>query len=97
MRLLNIAKCRFVVTDINEKRVEVKAGDVVDVADAEADKLIKIYPNAWKNLDVDIPKPVEKKTAKEEKKEESSIVEEEAKEEEVKVESGVKKTSRKKK
>ena len=95
MRLLNIAKCRFVVTDINEKRVEVKAGDVVDVADAEANKLIKIYPNAWKNLDVDIPKPVEKKEAKEEKKEEASIAEE-AKEE-VEVESGVKKTSRKKK
>ena len=95
MRLLNIAKCRFVVTDINEKRVEVKAGDVVDVADAEANKLLKIYPNAWKNLDINIPKPVEKKEAKEEKKEEASIAEE-AKEE-VEVESGVKKTSRKKK
>ena len=94
MRLLNIAKCRFVVTDINEKRVEVKAGDVVDVADAEANKLLKIYPNAWKNLDINIPKPVEKKEAKEEKKEEASIAEE-AKE--VEVESGVKKTSRKKK
>lgn len=94
MRLLNIAKCRFIVTDINEKRVEVKAGNVVDVADAEAEKLLKIYPNAWKNLDVNIPKPVEKKEAKEEKKEEASIAEE-AKE--VEVESGVKKTSRKKK
>lgn len=94
MKLLNIAKCRFVVTDINEKRVEVKAGDVVNVADSKASKLLKIYPNAWKNLDVDIPKPVEKKEAKEEKKEEASIAEE-AKE--VEVESGVKKTSRKKK
>lgn len=91
MKLLNIAKCRFIVTDINEKRVEVKAGDVVDVADAEANKLIKIYPNAWKNLDIDI-KPVKEKEVEVE-----TSLQEEAKEEEVKVESGVKKTSRKKK
>lgn len=91
MKLLNIAKCRFIVTDINEKRVEVKAGDVVNVADNEASKLLKIYPNAWKNLDIDI-KPVKEKEVKVE-----TSLEEEAKEEEVKVESGVKKTSRKKK
>ena len=91
MKLLNIAKCRFIVTDINEKRVEVKAGDVVNVADNEASKLLKIYPNAWKNLDIDI-KPVKEKEVEVE-----TSLEEEAKEEEVKVESGVKKTSRKKK
>lgn len=96
MKLLNIAKCRFIVTNIDEKKVEVKSGEVVDVDDKEAEKLTKIYPNAWKNLDISVAKPIqEKKEAKEVVKEDAPEAEEEnAKEVEV---SSVKKTSRKRK
>lgn len=54
MRLLNIAKNNFVITNKIGKTITIKSGDIVDVSDEEATKLTKCYPNSWKNIDIKI-------------------------------------------
>lgn len=54
MRLLNIAKNNFVITNKIGNVITIKSGDIVDVSDEEAVKLTKCYPNSWKNIDIKI-------------------------------------------
>lgn len=71
MKLMNIAKCKFIITD-GDKKINVKVGDVVDVDDKTANNLLKCYPSFWKNLDIVINR-VETKRVEEEKKEEVKL------------------------
>jgi len=59
MRLLNIAKCKFVITDKEFKKISVGVGGIVDVDDITAQNLLKSYPNSWKNLDIIVNENVE--------------------------------------
>lgn len=66
MKLLNIARCSFVV-----KGQKVKPGDVVELYEADAKTLLSCYEGAWKSLEVVKEVPAEIKEEIEAKLEEA--------------------------
>lgn len=58
MKLLNISRCAIVTKNADGNTVRIGSGDIVELSDEVAIKLMKAYPNAWKSLDVTVDKTV---------------------------------------
>lgn len=58
MKLLNISRCAIVTKNAGGNTVRIGSGDIVELSDEVATKLMKAYPNAWKSLDVTVDKAV---------------------------------------